>query len=116
MNNEEFAKKYGFGTFKEGLVSTLDYTLDQLEFTEAEKKEEVIRLESIVKEYEQKVIDRFKDKFPAEEIELIVKYLSQETPSYMTKFGEIHAQMNDEFGIAILERLEEEEDEEDDEE
>ena len=112
MTKEEFAKKYGFGTFREGLLNTLDYTLDQLEFTEEEKVDEVNKLEAVIKNYEQQVTEKFKNQFSDEEVVAINAYLSQPTPDYMEKFSDVHADLNDEFGTAILEQLEAEADSE----
>ena len=111
MNRNVFAKNYGFGTFRETLLDTLDFTLDQLEFADDEKILERARLEKIMAEFEQKIIDKFVTKFTDEEIDQIAKYLTQETPGYMNKFAKIHAELNEEFGNQILDSLEKEEEE-----
>jgi hypothetical protein len=109
MDKNEFAKQFGFGTFRESLMSTLDFTLDQLEFTEEEKASEVQRLEKLLSEFEKKVVDKFSGKFNEEEVALISKYLTQATPDYMEKYAQVHAELNEEFGNQILDRLESEE-------
>jgi len=110
MNKEDFAKKYGFETFKDTMMNTLDFTLDQLEFTDEDKEVEEVKLESIMEQFEEVVTNRFIGNFTDEEMNQIDAYLTQETPDYMRKFTKIHTELNEEFGDKILESLEEEED------
>jgi len=109
MDKKVFAKKYGYETFKDTLLNTLDFTLDQLEFTDEEKEVEAVKLNKIVADFEQKVTDKFLGKFTEDEMHKIEKYLTQETPDYMMKFTQIHTELNEEFGDKILESLEEDE-------
>lgn len=109
MNKNEFAKKYGFKTFEDTLLNTLDFTLDQLEFTDEEKEAEEVKLKKIIAQFEQKVIDKFIGKFTDDEMQQIEKYMTQETPDYMKKFTQVHTDLNEEFGDKILQSLEDDE-------
>ena len=110
MNKSEFAKKYGFETFKDTMMNTLDFTLDQLEFTEEDQEIEEVKLEKIMEQFEEVVTERFVENFTDEEMKQIDAYLTQETPDYMRKFTNVHTVLNEEFGDKILESLEEDED------
>jgi hypothetical protein len=110
MNKNEFAKKYGYETFKDTIMNTLDFTLDQLEFSDEEKSAEEAKLEVILTKFENIVMERFADSFTDEEMTKIENYLTQETPDYMRKFTQIHTELNEEFGDKILEALEDEDD------
>lgn len=112
MKRNEFAKKFGFETFKDTIMNTLDFTLDQLEFSEQDKAAEEEKLEVILEQFEAVVTKRFIDSFSDEEIAKISAYLTQDTPDYMRKFTQIHTELNEEFGDKVLEALESEEDEE----
>ena len=112
MSRNEFAKKFGYETFKDTIMNTLDFTLDQLEFSEQDKEVEEAKLEVILARFEAVVTKRFIESFSDEEIAKIEDYLTQDTPDYMRKFTQIHTELNEEFGDKILEALETEEDEE----
>lgn len=109
MNKNNFAKKFGFDTFKETIMSTLDFTLDQLEFTDEDKESEEAKLEVILEQFEDIVTSRFASSFTEDEMAKIEAFLTQETPDYMRKFTQVHTELNEEFGDKILEALEEDE-------